>query len=239
MRRKNLAWQLGIAGLAPLLASAGVARAERVSSPDPFPLEQCKTVDSGVTVDEVLVDGDVVTARGTYSVKNGEGALIEYRIEGDRYEAEFHPGTSGTWSFDRPHQSCDHHALRVFVYPALRDAHGFSTICLTSGTSERGQYDIPCNPRARIDGCTWSCGEGSAAACKGTCSTSAVAGAAAYIPFYGVEGVWESEPGGGSGTSWSRELSCRRGQEILFRVSDRYGVWSPVVRARCGGEAKP
>ena len=231
--------RLGFAGLVPLLALAGTARAERASAPDPIPLEQCKTADSGVTLDEVLVDGDVVTARGTYSVQNGDGALIEYRIEGDRYEAEFHPGASGTWSFDRPRQTCDHHALRVFVYPARHDEHGFSTICLTQGSSERGQYDIPCNPRGRIDGCAWTCGAGSSAACKGTCATSAFAGAPAYTPFYGVDGVWEADPGGAPGTAWSRELNCKRGQEVQFRVRDRFRVWSPVVRVLCGGQAKP
>ncbi len=239
MSQRLKAWIAGTALTVLCLLPAAAARAERVSMPDSVKRPECEKVDSAVTVDEVWANEDVVTAKGTYSVKNGDGALIEFRIEGDRYEAQYHPGASGTWTFDHPNQACGHHAARVFVYPSIHDAKGFSMLCLPQGVTERGQYDIPCNPRARVDSCAWSCGEGAAAACTAKCSVSAAAGYPPYLPYYGLDGVWESEAGGPATSAWEHEFACRRGQEVFLRVKDRTGVWSPVVKVRCGGEAKP
>lgn len=194
----------------------------------------CVSARVEVTMAELTVADDRMRAHGSWTAAGGaEGVALEYRIDSNRHQAEALSGKSGgSWRFEESADTveCGSHALRVWAYPIVNE-EGRQRVCLTNGTSAQKILKISCTPRARIEGCTWSCSEG---ACTGSCTGTASHGHPGYVPYWGVGDAEQSGPYGVG--PWTTELACKAGERITLRVRDGsgYGLWSQKMERICG-----
>jgi hypothetical protein len=218
-----------------LAACAGAAGAA-----DGTLAQKCETATAAVTIatsSTAVVSppasGWTIQAGGTWSAAGGaDGVLLEYRVDMDRYQSETRTGTAGTWSISQDFNLCGKHTLRVFAMPMVRDGDRL-VHCLERGTSAPQPVDLPCEPVARIDSCTWKCSEDE---CAGSCTASAQAGVPDYVAHWGINDSGYAAVEGFSRGPWTREVVCRPGERITFKVRGRNGTgrWSNVAERACG-----
>jgi hypothetical protein len=218
--------------LASCLLLAGLAGVPALAQ-DP-----CAGASSTVDIAELTVAEDgALTGKGTWSVGGGaDGAVLEYRVDGDRLLIESRTGASGTWDIARVlpfDNTCGRHTFVVFALPSVK-AGGRQIHCMKKGSSPR-TYEISCAPVAEIVDCAWHC-SGEDSLCTGDCTARARRGRLGYVPYWGVNGdAWE--PGGPSSEGpWTHHVDCAPGERISFKVRDRdgKGFWSEVDEIGCG-----
>lgn len=218
-----------------LLAAAAFFLASNVRAEDLCPATGAK----GAVTQISYKDGHVV-ASGTWEVTGGAtGAMLELRIDNDRYQGEMQTGTSGTWSVTQSFHVCDRpvHVVRVVVYPVVPGGKGRWLHCLErSHRSEPAQFQFPCSAQIELDHCVWECEEGEAAGCTGTCSGTASGGKPPYILYEGMGGPAEQKTSEPTDSAWSFRVDCKRGEKVSFVVRDNYGRGKPMppVERLCG-----
>jgi hypothetical protein len=199
--------------------------------------DPCSTATAAVTIDDLTVEEDVVTARGTWQAGGGaSGVLLEYRVNNDRLRAETRSGTSGSWSvvrMDPQEEGCGQRALRMFVFPSVQDGER-QLHCLKRSSSTPRHFEISCAPIAEIVDCTWKCSGGNDGSCTGACAATARRGTPGYVPYWGVNGEgWQNAEAAAEGP-WSQPVTCKIGERISFKVRDRRSRWSNVDEMGCG-----
>lgn len=223
--------QLGLAALAMLLFASTLAAADL-----------CPATDAQSVVTQISYKDGQVVASGTWAVSGGAtGAMLEFRVDNDRLQAEARTGTSGIWSITQPFSVCDRpiHALRVLVHPAVDGGEGRQSFCLDRmKRSEAAMFQFSCAARAEVSHCDWECGDGEDARCAGLCLVTATGGRLKYVPYQGTEGQEAQKFGDPSEGPWNLQVSCKRGEKITFTVRDNYGRGKPAppVERQCGEE---
>jgi hypothetical protein len=195
----------------------------------------CLSAAGSVTMTELTTDEDMLQSKGTWQVSgSAAGALIEYKIDSDRYQSETQLGASGSWAItQKVDRRCGRHTLRAWVFPFVlvdkRQVH-----CLEQATFARQDFEVSCAPVAEILDCQWHCTGGNDGQCTGTCTGNARRGTPGYVPSWGVNGEgWSTAEAPPSGP-WSQAVTCRPGQRISFKVRDRKSRWSEVDEIGCG-----
>jgi hypothetical protein len=228
--------QLGFVVLA-VLALFLLAPAAQAAEEDTCPA----TAANGAVTQLVYKNGHV-EASGTWEVSGGAtGAMLEFRIDNERYQAETRTGTSGTWSIVQSFNVCDRplHALRVLVYPSVSGGEGRLRHCLKRfKRSEFLQFEIPCGAQTAIDHCAWECEGGDVPRCAALCAVTATGGRLPYLLFQGTGDANDPKVGDSSEGSWTVQTTCKRGEKLSFYVRDFYGRGRPSPRAEkvCGEE---
>lgn len=183
-----------------------------------------------------------LSAHGTWSVAGGAlGAYIEYRIDGDRWAAQLHMGADGSWDVSIPFTTCARHALRATAMPIVKDGER-ELVCIARSASDLEAVMVPCGAAPELGECEWKCGEGDGAACTGVCPVSVSGGEGDYVPMWqsGIEGI--KDGGEASPGPWKLQVTCKRGDKVLFRVRSSKqvrGYYSTPVNAVCGGGPAP
>lgn len=226
MKKHGILWLAAIASALVIPA----AWAEE----DPCPATAAK----GVITELVYKSGQVV-ASGTWEVNGGaNGAILEFRIDNDRFQAEIRTGASGTWSFIQSYRTCDRplHSFRVHVYPLVPEGEGRQRVCLSRYIrSEQVQFQFPCGAQVEIDLCSWSCEDGH---CAGYCAVTATHGKLPYFLFRGAGDPKDPQVGVSPDGAWTIQLVCKRGEKVSFYTRDNYGRGrpSPPAERICGEE---
>jgi hypothetical protein len=200
--------------------------------------DACGGAKANVTIDQVKVDGDVIKANGTWAVTGAAGALVEVRIDADRWQSESFKGAKGTWTFDQKMkwQKCGHYSVRVWAYPSV-DAKGRLYNCLEKDTSTPWRFDIPCSAKSAISHCDWECGEGDGNLCVGTCVGTAAGGVTPYTAAYwGVDDANYQETAGASEGPWTGVVQCAPGQKVSFKVREQTGKLTRPAQLACGAQ---
>lgn len=224
--------------LLAVIASILLAPAARAAEEDICPATDAKGAVTELTYNK---DGQVV-ASGTWEVSGGAaGAMLEFRIDNERLQAETRTGTSGTWSIVQSFSTCDRplHALRVFVYPSVSGGEGRLRHCLKRfKRSEFFQFEIPCGAQTSIDHCAWECEGGDVPHCAALCAVTATGGRLPYLLYQGTGDAKDPKVGDSSEGSWTVQTTCKRGEKLSFYVRDSYGRGRPSPRAEkiCGEE---
>lgn len=204
--------------------------------------ELCKQAKSAVTVDRLTIEDGIVKASGTWQVSgNAVGALVEYRIDADRWASETHMGSKGTWEFSEAlkWEKCGHYAFRVYAYPGV-NLRGNPFHCLDNESSAPWRVDLPCGALAQIQACAWECGEGDGNQCVGSCTGVATSGVPPYAAAWGVNDRDYKTMEGVSPGPWTQVVQCAPGEKISFKVRDRNGRGrlSPPAELACGTQPK-
>jgi hypothetical protein len=203
----------------------------------------CKTAKAAVTLDRKAVEKGVIKTAGTWEVSGGAtGALVEVRVEADRWTSESFQGTKGTWDFVQAFkwEKCGHYGLRVYVYPSV-DVNGHLYHCLDNDSSTPWHFDVACGAVPEILHCDWECGDREAGQCTGVCSGAASQGSPPYKPFWGVNDSNYQE-GERSAGPWTGVVHCSKGDKVTFKVRDLNGIGraAQIAQVDCGGQpAKP
>jgi len=229
--------QLGFA----TLPGAALSLALLVSPPLWAAGDPCAGAKALVTVDQAGAEGTFVNAKGTWEVSGGAvGALVEVRIDADRWQSESFKGTKGTWDFDMAMKwnKCGHYSVRVWVYPSV-DVHGHLYNCLDNDNSVPWRFDVPCGAQVQITHCDWECGEGDGKQCVGTCTGSASGGLAPYRPFWGINDRDYQQGQEVSTGPWTEAVRCTLGDKVSFKVREMSGNGkiAPPVHLACGAQA--
>lgn len=199
----------------------------------------CPATDAKGVVTQVEYKNGHVMASGTWEVSGGAvGALLEFRIDNDRRQAEIRTGTSGTWSIVEGFTTCDRplHAIRVFVYPAVQEGEGQMSVCLDRfKRSDLKQFQFPCGAQVEIEHCIWECEDSH---CAGMCSVIATGGKLPYTLFQTMADSKERQEGEPSEGAWMVHVACKRGEKVSFFTRDNYGRGrpSPPAERICGQE---
>lgn len=229
MRQRGI---LRLAAIAALLLAPAVQAQE----------DLCPATDAQGAVTELTYKNGQVIAGGTWAVSGGAtGAMLEFRIDNERLQAETRMGTSGTWSIVQSFHTCDRplHALRVLVYPSVGSGEGNLHHCLKRfRRSEFRQFEFPCGARVEIDHCSWECEDGGTARCAGLCALTATGGKLPYFLFQGTGDSKAPQAGDSSEGSWTVQVACKRGEKVSFFTRDNYGRGkpSPLAERICGEE---
>lgn len=206
------------------------------------PEDLCPATDAQGAVTELAYKNGQVIASGTWAVSGGAtGAMLEFRVDNERLQAETRTGTSGAWSTVLSFSTCDRplHALRVLVYPSVSGGEGNLHHCLKRfKRSELRQFEIPCGARVEADHCTWECEGGDAPHCAGLCAVTALGGKLPYLLFQGTGDPKDPQVGDSSEGSWNVQVVCKRGDKVSFYTRDNYGRGkpSPLAERICGEE---
>ena len=106
----------------------------------------CAGAGAQVTASKVDFSNEMVTANGTWSVTGGAaGALLEYRVDNDRWFSEVRAGASGSWDVRFKFNDCGLHRMRIYISPAV-DAAGRMVSCLDHATSAALDFENYCGP---------------------------------------------------------------------------------------------
>ncbi len=231
-----LAASAAVAGMAVL---AGSARAD-TSKTDRVAVPLCEKARSAIEQTDFTADeAGNFRAAGTWRASGGAtGVYIEFRIDSDRYGAEWQRGASGSWAYRDSFPECSFHTQRVHAYPVVT-VGGRQVICLSKDQSVFGNFNSRCLAAAEIVGCTWKCQPGPPAACSGTCIGQASGDHMGYAPFWGLNdsGYSPATQEGRSGP-WTERITCAPGQTVTFKVRGHAGAgsWSPIAEIPCGAE---
>jgi hypothetical protein len=167
------------------------------------------------------------TAGGTAA-----GALVEYRVDSDRYRAETRAGKEGALESVFPFKLCGDHVARLAVYPLVADGDR-QAICLARSAQAVARFNVSCGAELRFGDCRWQCDEAS-----GACTGSCVATVRGEGDFKVVMSVAQAafQPVGEAGPGpFHIALSCRAGESIRLRArslrASRYGGFAEHV---CG-----
>jgi hypothetical protein len=200
----------------------------------------CATAKASITIDRHSVEGKLVKTGGRWEVTgSATGALVEVRVEADRWQSDTFQGTSGTWDFEQPLKfaQCGHFGLRVYVYPSV-DNGGHPLHCLDNDSSTPWYFDVRCGSTAEITHCDWECGDEAPDLCTGVCIGAAHEGTPPYRAFWGLndrdyQAIQET-----SGGPWTQAVRCKLGERISFRVKDLNGIGrnSDAVSVPCGAQ---
>jgi len=202
----------------------------------------CSAADAKGAVTKIEYKNGQVVASGTWEVSgSAAGALLEYRFDNDRRQAEMRTGTSGTWSIVESFHTCDRplHALRVFVFPGVPTGEGALTACISrSKKSDPAYFQFQCGAQVSIDHCTWECETGDVPHCAGMCAVTASEGRLPYYLFETIGEGKEQKVEDSSQGSWTVQVVCKRGEKISFATRDNYGrgKTSPPAEGICGVE---
>jgi len=227
--------------LLSMLAVALLAAPVHAGLPAPPPSKMtalCATAKGSITIDHHAVEGKLVKAGGRWDVTGGmAGALVEVRIEADRWQSDSFQGTSGTWEFEQPlrWEQCGHFALRVYLYPSANDG-GHLLHCLDNDSSAPWYFDVKCGSTAEIVHCDWECGDEGPDQCTGVCTGAAHEGTPPYRAFWGVNDrdyhpIQETSNG-----PWTQAVRCKKGDQISFKLKDLNGIgkYSSPAQVACG-----
>jgi hypothetical protein len=227
--------------LLALLALAAVLLGSPLRAYPPSKMSAlCATAKASITIDRHSVEGKLVKTGGRWEVTGGAtGALVEVRIEADRWQSDSFQGTSGTWDFEQPlkFEQCGHYGLRVYVYPSV-DNGGHLLHCLENDSSTPWYFDVRCNAIAEITHCDWECGDEAPDQCSGVCSGRAQEGTPPYRAFWGLNNKSYQPIAETSNGPWTQAVRCKKGEQISFKVKDLNGIGrdSPVVNLSCGAQ---
>jgi|SRR6185436_19369791 len=204
--------------------------------------KRCPATVAQGAVTQVEYKNGQVLASGTWEVSGGAaGALLEFRFDNDRRQAEMRTGTSGTWSIVESFTTCDRplHAIRVFVFPAVQKGEGQMNVCLSRlKRSDLKQFQFPCGAQVEVEHCSWECEDGDPPMCAGMCAVVATGGKIPYTLFETLGDGKEQKAGDPSQGSWTVHLTCKRGEKVSFFTRDNYGRGrpSPAAERICGQE---
>ncbi len=227
--------QRGILFLVAAIAATLLASPARAEDP-------CLATDAAGAVIQVDYKNGQLLASGTWEVSGGAaGALLEFRVDNDRRQAEMRTGTSGTFSIVESFATCDRplHAIRVFVFPAVREGEGQMNVCLKQfKKSDLKQFQFRCGAQVEVDHCTWECEDGDPPMCAGMCAVGATGGKLPYTLFQTLGDGKEQQAGDPSQGAWTVRLTCKRGEKVSFFTRDNYGRGkpSPAAERICGQE---
>ena len=203
---------------------------------------RCPATVAHGAVTQVEYKNGHVFASGTWEVGGGAaGALLEFRFDNDRRQAEMRTGTTGTFSIVESFTTCDRplHAIRVFVFPAVKEGDGQMNVCLSRlKRSDLKQFQFRCGAQVEIDHCTWECEDGDPPMCAAMCAVSATGGKLPYTLFQKLGDGKEQKTGDPSEGAWTVQLVCKRGEKVSFFTRDNYsrGKPSPAAERICGQE---
>ncbi len=184
-----------------------------------------------------LADG-ALTAEGTWSVAGGAvGALIDYRIDNDRWFAETRTGASGPWNLRIKFNDCGLFRIRIYVFPAV-EAGGRQVHCLDKVHSSYLDFENFCGPEVAVTGCDWECEDDPEPHCGGTCSGSARGGTPPYAVFHGLNNQGYEMATSESKGHWTVPVACTPGEKVSFKVRDQGGIggFSRPVEIVCGAQ---
>lgn len=223
--------------VAARLAPAAVALATLTIVALAFPprragAEECAGLTADVAAGEVEVVGAKVSATGTWKSAAGtDAALLEIRIDGDRYAVRTVLGGGAAWSFETVLRReltnfCGAHLLQVYVYPTYRDGAELNH-CLTGAALVTRRFAVDCAPVAVIDRCDLRCAPGAggaASVCSGTC-TGRSGGGIAVPPYQPLWSDGRSSVLGEVGAGpWTQPIACLAGSTVTLKLRDRAGV---------------
>ncbi len=226
---KQQAARLVLASMAAFLLTA-TARAEN----------QCPATTAKGAVTKIEYKNGQVIANGTWEVGgSAAGALLEFRFDNDRRQAQLRTNTSGTWSIVESFHTCDRplHALRIFVFPGVTTGDGELTACISQlKKSDPAFFEFPCGVQVSIDHCTWECEVGDVSHCAGMCAVTASEGRLPYTLSQTIGEGKEEKVGDSSQGSWNVQVVCKRGEKISFVAHDNFGRGkaSPPAEGICG-----
>lgn len=220
------------------LAVAALFAATVLAAAEESPRNVCADASATVIVEQVGMDGEEFTAKGTWSAGgNAVGALLEYRIDSDRMAAEARLGPGGTWETRIGGKACGRHYFRVTALPLAPDGSRHA-VCLSKPATQNEDYDDECLAPVSLSQCEWDCREGPDAVCVGRCLGS-VEGAAGnrFVPQVrvGAEVLFKTAEAASPGPWWLT-LNCSRGEKVAFRVREASGRrdYSLPVEIDCG-----
>lgn len=211
------------------------ARAQAVLLPpavDPV----CATVSANGAGTKVNSAEGWVTAEGTWSVAGGAvGALIDYRIDNDRWFSETRPGAGGAWNLRIRFNDCGLFRLRIYVFPTV-EAGGRQVHCLDKVSSSYLDFENFCGPEIKVTGCDWECEEDPEPHCTGTCSGNARGGNPPYAVFRGLNNQGYEMTTTESQGPWTVPVACAPGEKVSFKVRDQGGIggFSRPAEILCG-----
>lgn len=194
---------------------------------------------AGVTVDvaETAIEGDTLTARGTWTATGtADGVLLELRVQSNLFHAELQHGAAGRFAYETDSRSCGVRVVRLFAYPSVSEG-GREVQCLTRGRSAAKNVEVDCTPSARILRCAWECADDRSQGCAGTCTGEARGGELGLVGLWGVGGDEAAVDGPPNGP-WTAVVRCKPGERVTFRVRDGGGKgrFSAVAEKPCGVE---
>ncbi|HYG62026.1 MAG TPA: hypothetical protein VEL74_05565 [Thermoanaerobaculia bacterium] len=218
--------------LAACAGTAGAADGKTVAERCAAATASAVVANSSTAEAAPLDSGWTVQAEGTWAAGAADGVLLEIRIDMDRYHSETRTGASGAWRVSQDFNLCGKHTLRVFAMPMVQDGDRL-VHCLERGTSAPQTFDLPCEPVARIDSCTWQCTEDD---CAGSCTAGARSGVPDYVAHWGLNDSGYHAVEGFSRGPWTHEVVCKPGEKVTFKVRGRNGTgrWSNVAERACG-----
>lgn len=160
--------------------------------------------------------GDTLQVRGRISsAGTTTGALVEYRVDSDRYRSEILQIREGPIESAFPFKLCGDHVAQLWIYPLVTDG-GRQAVCLGRSAQVKATFNSPCGAEALFDSCEWRCDQ--AKNCNGTCQVSVHGEAGSFLL---MSSVAESpfRPVGPAGPGpFKLALSCRAGAEITVRA---------------------
>jgi hypothetical protein len=197
----------------------------------------CANLKAGVTIAEISHADGVMKASGTWEVGEGvPSALVEYRIQGDRYWVESRTGTSGAWQVSIPWTQCNRSSLRVDVLPSVK-VGDVLVYCWENVKATSQRFVVNCAPTAELGPCQWECSDEKPLRCSGTCTGTGQGGTGYLVGMYGVNGESYQFSEATEGV-WTWTVTCAPGDKVSFRVRDKSGsgVLSEVAERLCGQE---
>jgi len=219
--------RLRLAGIAALVALLGTSPLRAANEK-----EACAAASATVRLDGVRMDGGEVVASGAWELAGGASSvMLEYRVDSDRYRAEFRAGERGEWNRSFPFELCGEHHFRVFAFPLVTSTDR-QTVCLDRAHSQKLTFPVHCGVMPSFTGCEWRCEE---EACSGSC-TVAVAGASGPVLLMLQEGAGAYRSAAPAGAGPFRfDVTCREGAALRVRARAQGATsFSPPVERACG-----
>lgn len=225
------------AALAAALLAAYVPAAEAapvLMPPAADPV--CASASAQVAGTKVNFAEDLLTAEGTWSAAGGAvGALLEYRVDNDRWFSETRLGASGPWDLRIRFNDCGRHRVRIYIAPTV-EAGGRQVHCLDRMQSALLDFENFCGPKIEVAHCDWECQDDPEPQCAGTCSVQASGGNPPYAVFHGPNDRDYEMATAESTGRWSVAVACAPGGKVFFKVRDQGGIggFSRPVEVTCG-----
>jgi len=196
----------------------------------------CANVKAAATITDLTFADGVVKASGTWQVgEDSVGAMVEFRLQGDRQWAESHSGTTGTWQISLPWDKCYRSGFRVDVFPTLK-LGDVLVHCTENGKAAIREFTGSCLPSADLGLCQWECSDEAPAHCTGTCTGTAKGGTGTLVALQGKNDKDYQVVDGPPRGPWSWPVVCAPGDKVSFKVRDLAGTggFSNVAERLCG-----
>ncbi len=201
---------LGVLAGALILAAGAFATAVEPEGRGCLEASVTTALISATHTDGQLYVKGLFTASG-----NAVGALVECRVDSDRYSAETRQGREGALESVFPFALCGDHVARFSVFPLVAEGDR-QVVCLERSAQAKAEFNVPCGAEIKFGRCQWQCDD--AGSCTGSCVATVqgeggdflVVASVAQAPF---RTVGPAGPG-----PFSVALSCRSGEKIRLRA---------------------